>query len=292
MENRAPSSVSGPVRAGILGRVRLPLSGLEVELRHPTGADDLLLIESPPADLRIAVTLMSRLGAGIDGAAIAWGGLTVAELNAVILQLRQALIGDRIATETVCQAKGCGRRIDVTFSISEYLSHHAPSGPVVHGRRWRVEPAEKQGEEQRWFRLTGAAAGGVPGPIMFRLPTVDDQLSVRGRADAIAQLAVRCLRPATVPAAARRQVEAAMERMAPDLCDEIRGVCPECGSTMTLWFDAMQFCLRELRDRAAFIYEDVDLLARRYHWSEQEIIAMPQARRAAYAELARQEGAF
>ena len=55
-------------------------------------------------------------------------------------------------------------------------------------------------------------------------------------------------------------------------------------------FDARWFCLRDLRQKAAFIYQDVDLLARRYHWSEAEILALPRARRAAYVDLARQSG--
>ncbi len=47
---------------------------------------------------------------------------------------------------------------------------------------------------------------------------------------------------------------------------------------MTLYFDARWFCLRELRQRATFIYQDVDILARRYHWSETEILALPADR--------------
>ncbi len=78
-----------------------------------------------------------------------------------------------------------------------------------------------------------------------------------------------------------------MEAMAPSLSGDLQGVCPECGASVTVHFEARWFCLRELRDRAAFLYQDVDLLARRYHWSEAEILSMPQGRRAAYAELAR-----
>ena len=83
-----------------------------------------------------------------------------------------------------------------------------------------------------------------------------------------------------------------MEAMAPSLSCDLQGLCPECASTVTVQFDARWYCLRELRERAAFIYQDVDILARRYHWSEMEILSMPHVRRAAYAELARQaEGA-
>jgi len=80
-----------------------------------------------------------------------------------------------------------------------------------------------------------------------------------------------------------------METMAPSLSGDLQGTCPECGVEVVVYFDTRQFCLRELRDRAAFIYQDIDLLARRYHWSETDILTMPHVRRTNYAELARQE---
>ena len=88
----------------------------------------------------------------------------------------------------------------------------------------------------------------------------------------------------------RRRAEKAMEAMAPSLSGDLLGTCPDCWAGVTVYFEARQFCLCELRERAAFIYQDIDLLARRYHWLEADILAMPYARRTNYAELARQEG--
>jgi len=50
----------------------------------------------------------------------------------------------------------------------------------------------------------------------------------------------------------------------------------------------LQYTLRELRDQAAFVYEEVCSIARYTHWSEVEILGLPTARRARYAELAQQ----
>jgi hypothetical protein len=130
--------------------------------------------------------------------------------------------------------------------------------------------------------VTSSTAG-----IDFRLPTPSDQLAVSGRPDAEAQLAHRCLRPADAPATLRRKAEAVMEAMAPCLSCELQAVCPECGTGITLYFEPRRFCLRELRDRAASIYADVDVLARRYNWSEDQILALPRSRRVTYVELAR-----
>jgi hypothetical protein len=77
-----------------------------------------------------------------------------------------------------------------------------------------------------------------------------------------------------------------MEAMAPSLCAELHGVCPECGAAVETTFDPLQYTLRELRDQAAFVYEEVCSIAHHYHWSEAEILALPAVRRARYAELA------
>ena len=123
---------------------------------------------------------------------------------------------------------------------------------------------------------------------LFRLPTVADCLGVAGLPDAEEELARRCIRPVNLPSSLRKRVERTMETMAPNFSRELQGVCPECGTSMTVYFDARQFCLQELKNRAAFIYEDICMLAKQYHWSEKEILAMPHTRRINYAELARQ----
>jgi hypothetical protein len=43
----------------------------------------------------------------------------------------------------------------------------------------------------------------------------------------------------------------------------------------------------ELRRMAGAVHDDVDLIARAYHWTEATILALPQDRRRAYAERIR-----
>jgi hypothetical protein len=274
-------------------------------LQQPTGAEDLLLLEATGDDTELTLALASRLTRFGVGAGLDWSELTVSDLDALVLRLRQAVIGDSVRADVACRAAGCGKRIDVSFGIGPYLAHHEPSKPSPRGT-WKVDQAEQPG----WFRLTRARRGtsksgaGIPATrsevsawstdqpyeVLFRLPTGADQLAIAGRLDAAEELGRRCIRPMKIPLRLRRQVEAAMEAMAPSMSGDLRGTCPECGSEVAVYFEARQFCLRELRDRAAFIYQDIDLLARRYRWSETDILAMPHVRRANYAELARQEG--
>jgi hypothetical protein len=48
--------------------------------------------------------------------------------------------------------------------------------------------------------------------------------------------------------------------------------------------------LRELRDHAATIFEDVHLLAVYYKWPEEDILALPRSRRLRYGAALRDQG--
>ena len=77
-----------------------------------------------------------------------------------------------------------------------------------------------------------------------------------------------------------------MEAMAPSLCSELEGVCPECGAVVAASFDPLQYALLRAARPRGFVYEDVCAIAHHCHWSEAEILALPAARRSRYAELA------
>ena len=78
--------------------------------------------------------------------------------------------------------------------------------------------------------------------------------------------------------------------MAPPLSGPIAGRCPECGALARFWFDVCAYVLREMRYEAEFLYHDVHLLASRFHWTEEAILALPRPRRLQYAAMALGEG--
>jgi hypothetical protein len=266
---------------------RLPVSGLVIDIRHPTGREDMLLLEAASNDARLALVLAESLTRAADGTVVEWRSLPVTDLDVFILRLRQHLMGDRIRADVKCHAPSCGKRIDVDFGIEAYLRHHLPNGSKFCLNRWSVDPVDG---EPGWFCLARRPRRDLAaaGEVRFRLPTVGDLLALGRLPDADEELARLCIQPAELPNRLRHVVEAAMEAMAPSFSLDLEGRCPECGARIPIYFGARQYCLQELRDRASFVYEDIDLLAQRYHWSEDAILAMPQSRRANYAELARQ----
>ena len=269
---------------------RLPVSRMEVALRPLTGREELLLLETPcagthyaPADAAALVpALLARLARPVEDAmdsmtetaanrATRWSALPVTDLDALLLHLRQACLGDRIRAETFCPSAGCSARMDVTFRIHDYLAHNA-----LQGARGVV-----MDEAAGWYRFTDA-------PIRFRIPTGDDLLEAVRQPDPERALILRCACPSPLPARARRRVENALACLSPSLAGTLQGVCPECGANVAIAFEPRQFVLRELREQSAFLYQDIHLLAAEYHWSEAAILALPRVRRIAYTELIRQ----
>jgi hypothetical protein len=249
--------------------LRLPVTGRDVSLRLPDGADDILLLEAGTPDLGLALALLGRVARTRDGAPLDVAALPVTDVEALVLGVRQCVVGDLVTAEEVCAAPGCGARVDISFGIAAYIEHHRPVAPPG------ILPAADEG----WYRLPDEA-------VEFRLPRGADQLAIALAGSPEEALLQLCLRPSDVSGRARQSAESAMEAMAPSLCSELEGACPECGATVVATFDPVQYTLRELRDQANFVYEDVCAIAHHYHWSEAEILALPAARRARYAELA------
>ncbi len=241
-------------------QVFLPHSRIVVDIRPPGGREEMLLREAVGLDRTVAVEMLQRLTTVPDVPA-----LTVYEFEMLLLHVRQMVLGDRVLAETVCS---CGQPVDIDFRISDYLNHRVPR----EGRN--LAP----GKELRWF--VSPESG-----IEFRLPTAGDQMEVATEADPVRTLIQRCVRPAE----GAGQIRRCMELLAPPMSGLLKGCCPHCRKTTRVLFDVPSFVLRELGAQAALIYEDVHLLASRYHWSEEHILGLPRMRRMEYAEMARAE---
>jgi hypothetical protein len=96
-----------------------------------------------------------------------------------------------------------------------------------------------------------------------------------GRAIAVADL------PAAVRAAAAEAI-VSHEPLTEVLLDL---ACPDCGHGWPMPFDIAAFFFDEIGQHARRLIGEVALLARRYGWSEQDILAMSPARRQAYLIL-------
>jgi hypothetical protein len=252
---------------------RLPVSRLTVVIQQPTGVEDLLLQEVQSSDAALSLALIRRLVQVADGGSADWGELTITDLEALMLLLRLTVLGDTVRGETRCTRPGCETRVDVSFSIGKFLASQKIRSPRA------VEKADAEG----WFQLVGERA-------KFRLPSGRVLMVIDQQRFAERELLRQCVEPANVRSNVRERIERAMQAMAPPLSRTLMGECPECHSQISIYFNVQSFVLRELRDHAAGIYQDIHLLALHYKWLEEDILALPRNRRMRYAEMVRSQG--
>jgi hypothetical protein len=252
--------------------IRLPVSGAELFLRSPRGYDELALVEAPVLDVAVAVELLESVCTRADGARAGWSDLPYADAEAALLHVRAQALGDRVSGEARCPQPSCRELVDLSFSVAAYLEHHRPPKMTALERA-----------PDGWYHIEPGAAP------RFRVPLARDVAVARSSAEPRRELAARCI-DGDADARATRRVEQALTRLAPLCSDVLAGTCPQCGGAVQVWFDALGFALRELCAQARAVVDDVDVLARSYHWSEDAILGLPRARRVAYAGLARGDG--
>jgi hypothetical protein len=246
----------------------LPVSGKEITLRFPCGKEDILLCEWKDGETALAGALLNAITKEIAGQdTVEWGKLPVTDCEWALLLLRRSLFGDLLMTSSSCTQPHCGAKIDISFHISDYLQQFLIDMPAEVGRS--AEPG--------WFNLTGK-------DIKFRLPTGNDQQMVSRFSQPECELRRLCVVPDNLPGNLLEQVEGHLESMAPAISGLLRGECPECGSAEDFYFDVQAYVLGELVDQAKHVFEDVHLLARHYHWAEEDILNLPIQRRYGYID--------
>ena len=252
---------------------RLPVSGFEAAVHPPTGREDLLLQEAADLDMCLVFSLLERLVRLPPGAPRSWSELSITDLETLVLLIRSEVLGNRIRAEADCTATECRARVDVSFDIEEYLASVKPRVPRG------VERIEAEG----CYLLR-------QGDVKFRLPNGGDLAALERDATSERTLVHGCIRAPRVPGPVRRRIERAMHALAPRLSRIMSGQCPECKATLSFHFDVVRFVLREIRDHAATLFEEVHLLAIHYKWPEEDILALPRSRRLRYGEALREHG--
>jgi hypothetical protein len=126
----------------------------------------------------------------------------------------------------------------------------------------------------------------------FRRPTGRDQLTWLEQAYedetscTAAMIASLALDATDVPAV---ELESVLDEFDPLLSAPLRVACPDCGCEGEHEVDLAGMALSRLRRSQDSLLVAVDLLASRYNWSEPEIFALPEWRRARYLQMLQQE---
>jgi hypothetical protein len=193
----------------------------------------------------------------------------IGQRDAWLLDLRETLFGSRVECLLACA--GCGQQNELDFEVADIRTGHAGPGQVctvpdgVRERRYRLpasadllaiegEPDVRAAEQALLWRCRLDPAAGAPAP------------------DAAP--------PGLLEAAGRAMSEA--DRQAEVLLEL---ACPACGRPAVEVFDIVDHLWRELDHWAVGMLRKVHALASRHGWSEDAILALSPARRAAYLDL-------
>jgi hypothetical protein len=246
----------------------LPVSGVALVVREPTGEDEIYVLESTLAPVPAILELARRVARTVTGDRLDWMSLPATDLGAAALVIRRSWIGEVIRTDAKCPGPGCRERIDVSFGIGDYLHYHRPRRPRsaigVAGEGW----------------LTLAAT-----PVRFRVPTVADLLAAMSCDQPAAELSDRCIDAPELSRALAQRLDRALSALAPSLDDLVGGSCPACGHKVTMRFDPLAYTLTELRQAFSGIHLEAHALAAAYGWPETSILALPRGRRRRYASM-------
>lgn len=260
----------------------------EAALRPLTGNDECLLAECPerltPAACATALLAAAtqRIGrlAPVDPEMAA--RLTLGDRERLLLALCSMTFGATL--DLVARCPACGGLADVEVPVDDILGatlRPANSGAITGALELWPEDADG-----RWH-------------IQFRLPTGRDQEIAAATADrraAVAALTAACVlsctsadggaQPAEV-AASRfgNALGAAFEQHDPAVEAMTAIDCAECGAASPALLDAFAILHAGLA-RGERVLGETWLMARNYHWSETDILALPIARRRRYLEIA------
>ncbi|HEY6575140.1 MAG TPA: hypothetical protein VI029_09415 [Mycobacterium sp.] len=198
--------------------------------------------------------------------------LPVGRCDTLLLALRVGTFGSPLSGVSSCPA--CDAAVDVDVDLAEVLAC--------------LPPVDTDYADEY-------VLGHGDYVVRYRLPTTADLLSAADADDPAVRIAARCVSSieksgaAVVLADAPPDVLAEIgEHMsAADPAADIRlGVrCPECATEWSALLDVTAIFHAELTGAALQIISEIDELASRYGWSEQQILALTPTRRRTYLEL-------
>lgn len=264
-----------------------------VVLKPLTGREEILLAEHGRRESASLVTkvlshCLERIGNITSISEDLTRNLLVADRHYLLLKLRELTFGPRVQATLSCPWPDCGEKVDIDFSLADLpITASEKKGP-----RYKIRLSEEMAVKE----------GGVCfQEVLLRLPTGADQeivspLLATNEAQAFDLLLERCIisigpkeqtqnRIKKLSPAARKEIENAMEALAPKVELELGADCLECGREFVAPFDPQDFFFGELRTSRDLLYREVHYLAYHYHWSESEIMEMPKTRRQDYIAI-------
>jgi hypothetical protein len=250
-------------------------------LRPLTGREELALAGDPDGGSAAVSALLASVVERIGGfdrvdAELA-ASLTRGDRDFLLLRLRAALYGDRLALVVHCANPVCRAAADVDLRIGE-IAPESDAPP-----REAIACATERGEA-----LIREPTGADDAAVEAALATCHRVAASALLWSRLVELDGAPLTPASwqaLPPAARHAIALALAEgsRAPDLAFIAR--CPSCQAWIEVELEPWRLLARELAAGGDRLLAEVHAIAFHYHWSEPDILALPRARRWKYLQL-------
>ncbi|MBI1395865.1 MAG: hypothetical protein GC151_07780 [Betaproteobacteria bacterium] len=194
--------------------------------------------------------------------------LPVAERDRQLLALQHVMFGPVVRCVSECPA--CRTSLDVDFRLDDLPQADARRHGRVetsHGA-WRVTLRAPASRDLLAVAMIGDPAAAHRA-LFERL--VEEAL-----------LAGEAQTPDRIPAAVAAAAIARLAATQPDADVEVALQCSDCAHAWSVPFDIAAYVAAGLRGHARELMDAVHLLASRYGWSEDQILALPPSRRQYY----------
>lgn len=181
--------------------------------------------------------------------------LTIDSRDRALYGIASRLFGDRISLIATCAE--CSAETELTFRASDALAVPEPADRI-------------------------ALADGV---AWFRLPTSRDLAAALAAPSPEEALLDRVLIDGDNSTELRSAASAALSQEAGLTDLELAHRCDRCGTEGTTPFDVLDYLWRRIVAEARRLLREVHVIARAYGWSNEAIIALSPARRAAHIAM-------
>jgi len=178
----------------------------------------------------------------------------------LVMLIRAQIAAPPLRSEPACT--DCGAHFELTV-MPEDLGLGPDTAPINPNARAVV--IEEQELMIRPVRLSDLLAVET----LPNIPQAAELLAERVCEDEIANVSTEALAKA-------------LEELDPTADIWLNTQCPECGTEHSIAFDPVHYTAVELRQHAQQILREVSDIARVFHWSEHDILALPESRRAYY----------
>lgn len=243
-------------------------------LRELSGADEQSVTGTGAVD---AIRLVDRLLVDGTGQGLRPGSakeLTAADRDRVLASIYIHTYGPRIKCSFDCTV--CQTPLDIDFLLQDVLES-------LHTGRDRQTNIKTGNDGFYRFRDS----------LRFRLPTGEDECRVLGMPPQEAETALleQCI-PGGCSADEQKQLQEAMEDLAPILDIDMDLDCSECGAPQPVNFDIQSYLLTAIKQEQQQLLFEIHRLARAYGWGLHEILQLPRSSRKTFAAMVVREHDF